>query len=265
MPDGTFFAGIAQEDLPIRDFVARSPLFYREAHVMGGFFTADLAWAQALLPTSRHRALRLLPGRTVIGVHCLEYRHSDIGPYNEVAVAVAVRCGRWPGLDAAALARAALTERYHAYVATLPVTTAAALHGGVDVFGYPKFLADISFSATATHRTCRVRDRETGELILEVCGARLRTRCFRQDVPRDRLKVMTLSTYPVKDGQTLEARLLVNQIERGISVGRADLCVRVGPGAGAPLRGLALGRPLQYLYAPRCEAILFAPRRVEGA
>jgi hypothetical protein len=254
-----FFDGIVQRELWIREHEARSPLFYRDAHVMGGLFTADLGRARALLPTERHHALSPFPGRAVVALHCLEYRHSDIGPYNEVSLAIAVAHGRRPLSEKLALARAAATGRYHAFVAMLPVTTEAALHGGIDVFGYPKFLADIAFTETDGARTCTVRDPSTGELIVEIRGARIATRRFPQDVPRHRLRTMSLTTYPQKDGATLEARLLVNLIEAGVSIGpRMELRIGTHERAGL-LRDLGLGLQLQHIHAPRCEAILTYP------
>ena len=94
MSEGTFFEGISQTPLWIRQHEARSPLFYRDAQVMGGFFSASLSQARTLMPTPKHRVCALGPGQAVLAVYCLEYKHSDIGPYNEVAICVAAAMER---------------------------------------------------------------------------------------------------------------------------------------------------------------------------
>ena len=262
MSGGPFFSGIVQRELDLRGQVARSPCFYRDAALLGGLFTADLAAARALMPTPRHHVLAL-GGRALVAVHCLDYRDSDIGPYGEVSISVAVACGPTPRVPAARLLSAILTDRYQAQVLSLPVTTDVALWGGLDVFGYPKYLAAIEHEETATTRICRLRDRESGELILEARGARLPTRRYPQRPGR--LRLLGLTTYPVRGGVTLRARLVVNLQEAAFRYGRPCLELQLGAHPHAQvLRRLAPGRQLQHLYAPRCQAILHPPEELEG-
>lgn len=58
----------------------------------------------------------------------------------------------------------------------LPVTTEIALQGGVEVYNYPKYLADISYRETKNYRICTVRDRESQDLIVEFDGRKLETK-----------------------------------------------------------------------------------------
>ncbi|MBI3097316.1 MAG: acetoacetate decarboxylase family protein [Planctomycetes bacterium] len=252
-----FFDGVEQEPISFHGHRAKAPLFFRDLHLMAGVFTADLAAARSLMPTPRHHPLSLVPRRAVAAVHCMEYRETDIGPYNEVSLSVAIAWGRPPRLGSASLSRAVLTGKYHAQILSLPVNTEPALWGGVEVFNYPKYLAGISFEETASSRICTVRERETGALILRAEGERIRTRAH-QD--RGRPKTMEMLSYPVKDGAPLRARMLVHLRESARSFFRSRMRLEFGPHPRAELfRRLGIGKALQYLFAPRGEAILYRP------
>jgi hypothetical protein len=250
----SFFEGFAQKPVSIRGVPGKSPMFFRDFHMMGGVFLADLRGARAALPRSGYRALSLPLGRALVAVHCMEYKDSDIGPYNEVSLSIAVKRG-WLPLSLLQAARALSSRTYHAYVKALPVTTETALHGGVDFFNYPKYLADISFRETAAHRICTVRDRESGDAILEFEGRRLATwSCAPQDENR-----ATLLTYPEIGGRPMRAKLLVNRVECATAFLRGA-GLRLGPHfRAAEFRELGIGAVVEYAYAPRCQGILFEP------
>ncbi|MBI4247871.1 MAG: hypothetical protein HY611_00075, partial [Elusimicrobia bacterium] len=146
-----------------------------------------------------------------------------------------------------------------AHVAALPVTTETALYGGIDFFNYPKYLADISFRETATHRVCTLRDKESRELIAEFEGRKIPTRtCAAEEENK-----LTFYTYPWIGARPHRAKLLINQIERGGACLRRGASLRLGshPRAEA-FRALSIGAQAQYLYAPKCQAVLFAPEAV---
>ena len=250
----SFFAGVEQEDVAIRDFKGKSPLFYREAHIMGAVFTADLDALRKALPDPWYRPFQILPGRGLIALHCMEYRDTDIGPYNEVSLAIPVRrSGSLPPLELLSSLR---SGDHHAYIADLPVDTEPALYGGIDFFNYPKYLADITFRETSTHRVCTLRDRDTHDLILEFEGRRLAARTA---APSER-DLLTLHTYPRIEDRPNHARLLVNRIERASRLCRGA-GLRYGPHPRADaFKNLLIGRLVHYAYAPRCQAILFKPR-----
>lgn len=255
MSELDFFAGRAQEDVSIRGVPGKSPMFFRDFHLMGAVFAADPARVRAALPPRWYRPLSLPPGRALVAVHCMEYKDSDIGPYNEISLSIALRRGWLPFASLFQAARAASARTYHAYIKALPVTTATALHGGVDFFNYPKYLADISFRETATHRVCTLRDKDSRDVILEFEGRRLATwACAPKDENR-----MTLYTYPEIDGRPRRAALLVNRLSSGTAYLRgAGLRVGAHP-RGAEFSALGLGPVLEYLYAPRCQGVLFKP------
>ena len=243
--ESPFFSGRAQKDVPIRNYQGKSPLFYRNAHIMGAVFTADLLALEKALPPGE-APVRIWPGRGLAAIHCMEYKDTDIGPYNEVSLSIPLRRG--------SLGHSLWSRSYHSFIAQLPVTTEVALFGGLDYFNYPKYLASISFKETASTRLCSLRDPKTQELIMEFEGSKL---LMQRPQPSAQ---MTLNTYPRKDGRVLHARLLINQLARRQSFLRDHAAIRFGPHPlAAPFKVLGLGRPLHYLFAPECESILFAP------
>ncbi len=251
MSADTFFDAYRQAPVSIRGAPGKSPMFFRDFNMMGGVFAADRAAARAALPARGYRSLDLPLGRALVAVHCMEYKDSDIGPYNEVSLSIALRRGPLPFTSLLQAARALRTRTFHAYVKALPVTTEVALHGGVDFFNYPKFLADITFRETSSHRVCTVRDKQSRDLILEFEGRKLPARPCEER--------LTLHTYPEIKGRPARARLVVNQLERGASF-MLGAGLRFGAHPAADVfKRLGIGRLAHYLYAPRCQGVLFAP------
>ena len=251
----TFFDGYKQEPVSIRGAPGKSPMFFRDFHLMGAVFLADLSRVRSALPGGWYRALRMPLRRALVAVHCMEYKDSDIGPYNEISLSIALKRGWLPFLSLYQAARSLQTRTYHAYIKDLPVTTETALHGGVDFFNYPKYLADISFRETAAHRVCTLRDKDSRDVILEFEGRRLSTwACAPDDENR-----MTLYTYPRIDGRPRRAKLLVNRLESGTAYLRgAGLRLGSHPRA-AEFENLGIGPVMEYVYAPRCQGVLFKP------
>lgn len=248
-----FFEGIAQEPITFHGFSGKAPMFFRDVRMMGGVFTCDLAAARALMPTPLHHPLAILPGRGVAAIHCLEYADTDIGPYNEVSLSIAVAHGGRPWSSWARLLGAEMRGRYQAFVVDLPVTTEAAVHGGIDILGFPKWLARIDFAEEGERRICTVR--EGDDVVLRIAGEKAPT--------RDATKEISLESYPRKDGSTLHAKMRVRLGAWASSMLSRKMTVELGDGPRvAPYRSLGLGRQIGSLYAPRCEAILFRPEAV---
>jgi hypothetical protein len=253
MAQSPFLSAFSQTEIPIRQYRGKSPTFYRDANFMAAVFTAESRAVARACAEAPFPPLEIWPGVSLAALTCLQYNDSDAGPYNELSLAFPLRrAGALAPLEAW---RSLRTRSFHAHVAQLPVTTEAALFGGIDYFGYPKYLADISFEDRASGRACSLRDKASGELILEFTGLRLKTRA-----PRPGTELINLNTYPRKAGRTLRARMLFNQLEAGESYLKTCVELRLGGHAHAePFRELALGRQLYYSYVPKCEAILFMP------
>lgn len=251
------FEGIAQSPVDIRGQACLSPAFYRDLGLMMAVMTCDLKVARALLPSPRLKPLALLPGVGLVGINCFEYRDTDLGPYNEVGVSVAVQVDGTSTPGWLSAARSNLSRRYHGFVASLPVNTQIAVHGGLDFFNYPKYLARIGFATSADRWACTLRDPADDQQICSFDGARLAdVHSQRAAAPRR----AEFFSYPVMEGRLLRARFVLDmQAHASTYFGSA---FRVHPTRHprcAALAALAPGRLLYYLHAPRCQGILFPP------
>ena len=253
MSSGDFFQGIAQWEFDWRGAKGRLPVFYFDNTSMTAIYTCSTARVRALLPHPEMRLVEIRPGRCLAAFTAFEYRRTDIDPYNEFSISFLITFGRRP-IPGVTIARQMLDRRFSTYVWQLPVTTEIARVGGVDLYGYPKFIADIAFTREDGWITCRLS--EKGQEILTLKGRTLRTK------PAG---IMQYVTYSVKDGVPLKANVFVNPIEFAMSNRRSVVSLTLGPshGIARTLAGIDLnGAPLLYQYSPVNEAILFGGRNL---
>jgi hypothetical protein len=105
------------------------PIRYFDVQCLVATFLAAPDRASELLEGAGLQPVLQEDGRAVVDLYCIEYRKTDIGPYNEVGLTVRAKA---PG------------DRIVAnYVVNLPVTTAMADRAGREIWGYNKFVAAI--------------------------------------------------------------------------------------------------------------------------
>lgn len=199
------------------------------------------------------RPIEFLPGRCLIAFTAFEYRRTDIDPYNEFSIAflITFRCPQIPMLTAALQM---VKRRFTAYVWQLPVTTEIARAGGVELYGYPKFIADIEFKREEGSITCSLS--EQGNKILSLKGRTPATH---------RGKEIRYITYSIKDGIPLMANVIVNPLEftESRSPQAAELILGKEHSIPQALMNLDLSaKPIMYQYSLRTEAILFGARNL---
>lgn len=145
------------------------PVRVEEARAMLAGFLASTEQLQRLTPDAL-RVVELAPGFAPVGLSCFEYVRTTLGPYNEVGIAwPVVRADRasWRTLPVLPVLLEKLWPGAGWWVHWLPVTTDAALEAGRDVWGYPKFRADISFSEERGTRACSLSHGGRSILTLE--------------------------------------------------------------------------------------------------
>lgn len=255
MRNSPFFDAVAQIDLGLGDRRVTLPIFYYDGSVIGAFFPARLRALRALMPDPRMSPARLAPGVGVVGVMCFEYRDTDIGPYNELAVSVALNEPRFlPNVPGRALLSGLRRGQLHGWVHHLPVTTEIARVGGITLYNYPKFIGRIEFEESATQRLCRLS--EGHEHILTLTGERIATPHSRQ---------LQLFSHLWMDRQPQSSEFKLNAMEMATSIrpGAASLELGKGHPIADELTGLLLSRrPIQYHYVPRFEGILYGPEHL---
>lgn len=231
----------------------RLPILYQEASAMWAFFPVPSAPLKALIPDRRLKLVPLLPGITLVGIACLEYKHCGLGPYNEVGIFFPVRYRPKLNLPLVPLLFEEAYKDMGLYIHRLPVTTEVALEAGQRIWGYPKFIADIAFEEAGGWRTCRLT--EAGQLILELS--------IKIPEPGP-LRRRDLTTFSVMEGRLLTARVNVQASMHSTRIPKsAQLTLGPHP-QGEELKAWHLGtRAIETRFYTHMQAQLNAAHRAE--
>jgi hypothetical protein len=133
------------------------PIRYFDVQCLVATFLTDLERAAGLLKSTGLQAVSQEDGKAVVLLYCIEYRITDIGPYNEVGLTVLAAA---PGDPIPAN-----------YVVNLPVTTAVASRAGREIWGYNKFVAAIDVKSDGKNFSTILRDTDA-EMIGSLEGRR---------------------------------------------------------------------------------------------
>jgi hypothetical protein len=254
MNRGDFFKGVIQWEMMTKDLSleGKLPVFYYDNTSMTAIYTASTEKVRRLLPLPDMHPVEAWLGRALVAFTAFEYRKTDIDPYNEFSISfpITFRKKALPSITVMGM----MARRYFtAYVWQLPVTTERARKGGVDMYGYPKFLADITFTKENGILGCTLS--EGGKNILILKGQKLKTSVE---------KVNRFKTFSVKDGVPLAANVYMNPIEFGKSMsGKAAQLILGTHDIAKKLQEINLSpKPLFFQYMPVMEAILYGPRNL---
>jgi hypothetical protein len=164
------FDGLEQTHLTFEGHDTVVPLRYHSGTAMLGVFAAR---SRALVAKAPHPSLRpatIAPGISPVVVIGFEFV-TDIGPVNELCVAVPLRRGPLP-IPFAALAAGVLEGSLPTWIWHLPVSTEIANVVGRQIWGFPKIHAEIHIAEDAGgNRTTRLA--ENGAPILTLHGPAL--------------------------------------------------------------------------------------------
>jgi hypothetical protein len=250
MRGSPFFEDVRQIDIMIGEQPTKTPTFYYDASSISAVFPARYRRLRELMQDPRYVPARLAPGLGVVVIACLDNRDTDIGPYREVVIAIPLNDPYFrANLPGRALRSGRRLGQLHAFVRHAPVTSEVSLRGGVDLYGYPKFIAEIDFSETDEQSRCRLA--EGKEHILTFSGKR---------IPTPRSQRMDFFPHLWMNGQPQSTQYKQNQLQYGASSRRNAAVLELGerhPIALELRRLLVSRKPLQYEYVPRFEAILF--------
>jgi hypothetical protein len=252
--DDNFFSDAKSEEVRISTGVRiRLPERYYDWSWMNAFFPAPAARVQKLLPSSKLKPLLIMPGVSMVSLTAMEYRRiADVEPYNEFSIAVPVQYDpavNVPGLPVLfyPLYSPGWYRKFGMYIHHLPVTTQVARDFGVEVWGYPKIVAEIGFEDAGTMRRCRLRAGGKDIVVLDV--QKLATKA----------QYIDLYTYTVKDGRLLRT-FVQTQGEYGITRLPGGASCQLGDHPLAEeLKSLGMGKTaVGRFFAPRVQSMLHA-------
>jgi hypothetical protein len=239
-----FFSGIEQASLKIGSRESRWPMFYRDVGYICAYLLAPLDKVREILPSKKMHPFRLTPWHCIVTVTASQYRDSDIGPYNAVSIGVPIVLDRVAPIFTGILCKP--PEDPMIYLLHLPVSSEMARATGVAVAAFPEFLADIRIEDDGQWIRCRV-DAE-GKNILSLSGRKLDVKPF----PRQRVHPITL-----RGDRLLRSELNFSEGRLGVSRKKSDALLEFGDHPiGLKLKGLNLGRVLEYQYYPAGQALL---------
>jgi len=236
--DKNFFAGVKFEDFGLAGGRIRFPVRCYDYSMIVAAFPAPAEKVQKVLPSNKMKPVEIMPDTAAVALVATEYgRIDDFAPYNEFVIMVSVmyEADNAPGL-------------HGYYVLHQPVTTEEARGRGVEIYGYPKFKAEISFEDVAEIRRCHVRADGRDIITLEV--KKLVTEPLSWD----------MYFYTVKSRQLLRS-LVQGQGQQGVSGDREDASYTLGNHPIAEgLRALGMDKlSVLHRYAPHWQSMAHLP------
>jgi len=242
--DTAFFQQIEQVKWSWHNKTLVFPVFYSEATTLACQFLAPLEQIQRILPSQRMHPLRITPWHCVVNISAFEYRQSDIGPYNELSVGVPIVLDHPSPLFVGTLSQVPPVPQV--YIHQLPVTTEIARDAGVDLYGFPKFLADITFARDGQFIRCHLK--HNGQWILTLTGREGTLK----HTPRSRIHPFTL-----RNDYLLRCEIIVSERQQATGRGASGVHLELGEHPMAQeLAAWNLGPVLGYQYAPQHQIIL---------
>jgi Acetoacetate decarboxylase (ADC) len=215
------------------------PIRYFDVQCLVATFLAAPDRASQLLADAGLQPVLQEDGRAVIDLYCIEYRRTDIGPYNEVGLTVRAKA---PGDPIAAN-----------YVVHLPVTTAIANRAGREIWGYNKFVATIDVKSEGKTFSTVLRDSDQ-----DIIGALEGTRVA--SVPAPASDILTFSLH---HGRLIKT--VIRVLTPSLATSGDNFVFKVGASRHpmtSNLRTVALdgARPVLVHYTDPFQALLFPGR-----
>jgi len=251
--NGEVFKGIKQWEFEWQGTKGKLPVFYYDNTSLSAIFTASTAKVKKLLPHPDMHLIEAFPGKCLVAFSAFEYRQSDIDPYNEFSISFLSTFGK-PQIPGVTAAWQTIARSFTAYVWQLPVTTEIARIGGVELYGLPKFIADINFDKGQKWTACDLI--ENGKKILTIKGKTLPTR---------RGKTVRYRIYSIKDQVPLEANVITDPVEFAQTTDgkAAELELGTDHPVSETLSTIGLSkRPFMFQFSPRNQCILFGARNM---
>ncbi|MFD2228790.1 acetoacetate decarboxylase family protein [Alkalimarinus sediminis] len=143
------------------------PMFFLDASNLIAVFRADAEGVDKLLQGTGLSSALSLAGKPLVFISLYEYRESTVGPYNEVGIALPVIPDgmKRPNSELRDLLSGTDESVIGWHIINLPVNTKEADAAGKEIWGYPKFVAEIPFRLNNRDFLCEVKDPKGGNIM----------------------------------------------------------------------------------------------------
>lgn len=244
--EGEFFEEVRQHSVNITGGSVRVPILYQDVFTIAASFVAPVLPLRNLLPTSKLEPLQVMPGKGLLTFMAFDYKETSIGPYREFAIAVPARYEPRYDVPLLPVLRMAASLSFEAFIWQLPLTSEVGLHAGIDIWGFPKFIAEIDFSESEKSISCSLSEKDEHILTLEVGLSRPKVKSY-----------FDFNTYTVKGDDLLftQVRGISGNIGKSYLPGSARLSLGEHP-LSRQIREVAPGTSLQTLYIPQGQLLL---------
>ncbi len=224
------------------------PLRYYDWSIMMVLFPASLEKVQDLIPTKKLKLMEPSPGVTMVILAAMQHRNVEgVASYNEAAVLFPVEFEQEKVVSEQTV-NFPNVKCFDLYFHHLPVTTKEACDLGAEVWGFPKFVADIDIDDSGETNGCKLSSNGKDIFTLEVkkieAGA----------VP------INFSCYTIKDDQLIKT-FVPTQGEFASSQNSEDIkCVLGDHPIAEELKSIGISdKAVEYYYASKVQGLLFPP------
>lgn len=147
------------------------PIYFLDASNVIAIFRADEDGVTELLEGSGLSCALSVAGKPLVFISLYEYRDSSVGAYNEVGIAIPVipKGVKKPISNFLDLLSSTDDSKIGWHIVNLPVTTERANAAGKEIWGYPKFVAEIPFKLDK-HSFCSEVKGPQNESIMQLSG-----------------------------------------------------------------------------------------------
>ena len=241
-----FFEGIESKEIEITGGSVEVPILYRDIFAVAGVFIAPTLPLKELLPTSKLVPVEFLPGKGLLSFLAAEYHDTTIGPYKEFMIMIPVRYRPRFNPPIFPALRMSFSLSFEVFIWQLPLTSEVGLHAGIDIWGFPKFIADIDFTQDEHSVTCTLAEKGEDILTLEVDKNQASMKTY-----------FDYTIFSVKDRELLQTHVngLSESLGRSFKPGAARLTLGEHP-ISRQIREVAPGRSVQTMYIPKGQFIL---------
>jgi hypothetical protein len=244
MKDVEFFREIEHIELPWGERSINVPAFYSDTMLMGVHLLASTKKVRGILPSSRLHPYRITPWHCIVSISASMTSDCDIGPYNELLLGVLITIDKPSPAFTGTLRK--MPEEPMMYTWHLPVTTEIARDLGIELAGYPKFLAELEFEDHGD--LLKYHASAEGKHILTLKARKPEVK----ESPRLRTHAITF-----RNGYLLRSTTILNERKEAVLKNPSGVQLELGDHwVAQDLKALNPGRILAFNYIPQYQQIL---------